>query len=197
MICKKEKKEIRKAYFSGKLKELLNEIQEDEQIKEKELLKLKEYLEELKKEDKDNVQKLGVFNDDPPSVEELMSNENVEAINKHEDETNEVINTIKTFMWTSAKMIGNGEEVTTQTLMDKAHEFTLLRGILQKDVRYKEVMFYRKLIAIMDGYEISRKEAEDRAKITQEYLDYKNSKDFFEQVEDFVINSRKSYNNYN
>ena len=57
---------------------------------------------------------------------------------------------------------------------------------LDADRVYKDQLYRKRMIDIIDTYGVSRKEAEERSKITQEYSDYKNAVPFKDNLEEII-----------
>lgn len=176
-ICGKSLDVIRKAFFSSKIPQLLDEIQAEAEWKEKDIEKLGFYLEVLKKENKEFVGSVenilgDVLTDDkkPPSVEDLrvgMSDADWrEKADKAIAYVDKTLDAMRQNVVEKKNFSNNFWFDTFQTLIS-------LESTIYKDIVFKEQKFNSRITEIIDKYNVSRKEAEDRAKLTQEYFEYK------------------------
>ena len=202
MICNIEKKEIRKAYFDGKLKKLMNTIQAGGESSKEDIEKLGKYLEELEKGDKSFTDKLlSVFNgkfindEKLPSVEELQG----EVVNLSEEwKTKQgLAEDWLNKQYDIIKRIQSGEKEPKNFWGDLSINIIMMQTTLDKIRVYFDQQYHARIIKMMDEFETTRKEAEDRAKLTPQYTEYKNSILLRDRLEQLIINTRQNENNKN
>lgn len=190
LICFTEKSKIKKAFFGGKLKELLNKIQSDNEVNEENIKELGEYLKTLKSEDEkfaDLLQKEfgGKFIEEDkklPSVEELGG-----QIAEISDEWK--LKQQKALEWIDSvgELVKAGKNIDWGDLSIK---LILMQSTLDKIRVYADQQYHARIIDIIDNCGTSRKEAEDRARLTPQYRDYKNAVLLRDRIEQLIINTR-------
>jgi len=198
-ICKKSLKEIRKAYFQKKLPKLLQDIQSEGKVEENELIELNNYLEELKKENKNFLEKtLEIFggrilNDEPkpPTTEELYSRLSEEDFKSWQENVSNAYLTINQIRAKVASLANKHQPIKNNDLYDYAIVIETLKRWIAQDCIYKEQLAQKRLTDIIDDFEVSRKEAEDRTKITKEYSDYKNAEKEYDSICETVLLYKK------
>lgn len=194
-----EKKEIRKYYFKGKIPVLLAEIQAEQKIEDpKDLEELTAYLYELEKEKDKTLKKIKedlggeILGEEeinhPPTVEELRGGVSDEEWRAKADVA---IRFIKDALDTTRQMISKRHKIPGTYWLDTAIVFISYFNYLDRDRVYKDQLYRMKMTEIIDRYEISRKEAEERAKLTKEYSDYKNALLLKERVIEFIQMCKK------
>ncbi|NCD40582.1 MAG: hypothetical protein EOL88_00670 [Bacteroidia bacterium] len=177
-ICGKTEGIIRKAYFEKRLPDLLDEIQAEDKWSEAEIEELGNYLEMLKQENKDfvsNVQKTfgGIILDrKPPSYNELM--EGLKFSEEEEDKVRRVMDYVEAELGNMRKMINDKAKIPADYWLEKSAIFLSYEPLLNGYLIYKKQLYYGKITEIIDKVGCSRLEAENRAKLTTEYRDYKN-----------------------
>jgi len=200
-ICGVEEKDIKSAFFKGKLNLLLNEMQASGGISSvDDAKKLKEYLETLKKQNDSVIEEmkngfssdLGMDDIKPPSVDELVGKEK-EDFYIWLEQKDSVLNQVRSKMSAVRNKISREKEVNVKELQDLAFDLSFYRNWISQDVVYKRQLWKQRLTRIIDDYGVSRKEAEDRSELTKEYRDYKLASNFQENIDDFIISARKGY----
>jgi hypothetical protein len=190
---------IREAYFKGKLNQLLNDIQANASVKPSELEALKTILEGYQRQNElvrsDFAKKFAPeMGEDvkPPRVDELIGEEKADFEKWHKDKE-EVLGLVRSRMSAMRNKIVKEKDIDVKELQDLAFELAFYRNWISQDVVYKRQLWKQRLTRIIDDYEVSRKEAEDRSELTPEYRDYKLAQDFKDNVDDFIISARKGY----
>lgn len=193
-ICGQTKEAIRRAYFSNSLDKLLDTIQAEESHTDGDFDALSVYLESLKDEKKKRAQQLSRFGlaapKEPPSVEELKRETDPEKIKAWRLEVEADLGRIRKIIQTFSHAADKGA-VDVGELQNSILVLAGLQHSLDQDRVYKDQLYRAKLTTIIDQYNISRKEAEERAKITQEYRDYKLALLFTENVKEFIMSAKK------
>ena len=196
MILGIKKSKIRKAYFSGKLKDILNEIQCHEELTDEKLKELEEYLKSLKTEETKFAEKLketfgGEFVEDKkmPSVEEISSggDTNIKEWKEKEQKAEIWLNS----MYENIKQIQGEKNVANNFWLDFSTNLIMVQSTLDKIRVFYDQQYRSRLIRFKEDYDISRAEAEEYAKLTSEYRDYKNSILMRDRIEQLVINARR------
>lgn len=200
-ICHVTPTKIRKAFFTGKLDELLDEIQSKDSISADEVKELEAFLDLLAAEKKEAREKLGkkykvVADDDitPPTVDELVDEvnpEKLEAWRKKVEENTKRVRDIISAVSTAARK----SAVNIEILKDLVLEIHGLQHYIDQDRVYKDQLYRERLTKIIDEYGVSRKEAEERAKLTKEYRDYKLAVLSTENVNEFIMSAKKKMGN--
>lgn len=203
-ICGIRVSAIRKAYFGKKIPQLLAEIMSNEKIEENDLKEVAYFLAQLRNEElivaeeiRKEVPSIELIDDPkPPTVKQLsaeMSQEEKEQFQKWEKEKDWALDTTKKIMRQVAKDLIQKSKIPKQQFMDYAHELVGLIGYINEDRVWKEQLYMKRLTDMIDSYGISRREAEDRSKVTNEYAEYKMSIKLLEQIEFFINNCKKEY----
>ena len=192
-----KKSKIRKAYFSKDLKSVLNEIQSSEEMTGNKMKELDEYLSSIKEEDSKYSKKLAemfggdyVENKKLPSVEELqgdVSKLSDEWASKQEQAEIWINN-----QWEKIKQSQTGEaKIASNFWLDLSTNLIILQGTLDKIRVFYDQQYRARLTLIKEDYGITRKEAEEYAKLTSEYRDYKNAILQRERIEEMIVNARR------
>ena len=199
-ICGKTLPEIRKAYFKGKLNQLIAEMQSEGTLKDVNGAKalkvflgtLKEEGEKVRKEMSDGfADEMGMEDDiQPPSVDDLAGKD--VNFDKWLTEKEDVLTQVRAKMVTMRKGLASSNFDIKQ-LQDLAFELSFWRNWIVQDTVYKRQLWKKKLTRLIDDFKISRKEAEDRSELTPEYRDYVLASEFQRIVEDLIISARKGY----
>lgn len=197
-ICGQTKEAIRRAYFSNSLDKLLDIIQAEENHTDSDFEALSAYLESLEGEKKKRAEQLSRFGlasqKEPPTVQELKRETDPQKIKRWRVEVEADLarakKIIQTFSHAADKSAVDVGELQNSILVVAG-----LQSSIDQDRVYKDQLYRAKLTTIIDKYNVSRKEAEERAKITQEYRDYKLAVLFTENVKDFIMSAKKRIGN--
>ena len=198
-ICGKTEKEIRNAYFSKRVSELLADIQKDGKISTMDLEELLKFLADLRKEEKELIaditkevgfENLGLSDElKPPSIDDLtkkLSEEEQVKFDNWRIEVDLAKQTVSKIIKEATEKAFNGKEVEREKWLDWGLTIANLSRHLDADRVYKDQLYRKRMIDIIDTYGVSRKEAEERSKITQEYSDYKNAVLFKDNLEEII-----------
>lgn len=205
-ICGVPIEDVRKAYFKGKIPKLLTDIQAGGEYDVADFLKLQEYLQELKDQDVKLSESFAGFlprvdeEEADPLLDELsketLSEAEVASLDKDKD------NRENARMWASKILKGlfvryhdqNKSNPSEDELMDIAFELLGLQYHISQDEIYKERLFRRK-ITEYERQGKQRKTAEEYAKVTREYRDWRAIQKLEEQVQEFINLAKKRYKN--
>ena len=198
-ICGKTEKEIRNAYFTKRVSELLADIQKDGKISTMDLEELLKFLADLRKEEKELIavitkevgfESLGLSDElKPPSIDDLTKKLSAEEQVKFDNwriEVDLAKQTVSKIIKEATEKAFNGKEVEREKWLDWGLTIANLSRHLDADRVYKDQLYRKRMIDIIDTYGVSRKEAEERSKITQEYSDYKNAVLFKDNLEEII-----------
>jgi len=198
LICGKKEADIRKIYFSKKLPNFLTEIQGNGKITEKELKELVGLLGRFRSEEKETISKiakevgveaLGITEVAPPTIEELTTEMSEEEKTKFETwkaEVDKANETVKSIIREATQTAFAGKTVDREKWLDWGLTIANLSRYIDADRVYKDQLYRKRMIDIIDRYGVSRKEAEERSKITKEYADYKNAILFKDNLEEII-----------
>ncbi len=198
-ICGCTLAEIKKAYFKGKLSQLINDLQAEGKLSNvAEAKALKVYLGTLKTQNEEVVKEIargfesefGIAEIKPPSVDELVGKD--ETLEKWIKDKEEVLSDVRAKMKVMRSRLSD-KDFDIKELQDLAFELSFWRNWIVQDAVYRRQLWKQKLTRLIDDYEISRREAEDRSELTKEYRDYKLAEEFQKIVEDLIISARKGY----
>ena len=189
-ICGMTESEIRKDYFAGKLKDLICKIQAKQKYDEKDIGEFGLFLEYLRTEEIDFTMELGktykgkIADDNkPPTVEELNEGISDKGWREKADQATEYIDKSLTGL---RHLIAEKKNLPGTFWLDKATTFLTYLEVIDKDRIFKDQLYRARMTNIIDKYGVSRKEAEERAKLTKEYSDYKNSILLRERIDEFI-----------
>lgn len=197
----KQKKEIRKAYFSGKLNLLLDKYAAED-MEEKTIKQVEKFLEGLKKERQLLHKRVSTFE---LAKKEIVALPDVNELMKLSDGKKQAIETwevAREAEYAKAQAIfiqAKNRGVTANTDQYLEWGFELLEHQYNLDLYriWKDQLYRAKIISFVDSYGCSRAEAEDRAKITPEYMAYKKAILFRGLVEEAVMLCKKKYGAFN
>ena len=198
LICGKTEQEIRKAFFKNKLGEFMAEIQIDKSIDSKELNKLNNYLLVIREENKDIVNEavklfggkvVGVESENkPPTVSELKAGVSDKEWREKADIAIEYVSKTMTSI---RKMVAEKKNIRQDFWLDTATVILSYEELIDKDRVFKDQIYRAKMTEILDEHQVSRKEAEERTRITQEYSDYKNAILLRNRIDEFINLAKK------
>lgn len=184
---------LRKAYFSGQLPDYLDKLlangatEEDIKALEPELEKLQEERERVRQ----RVTTYEIKEDLAlPGVDKLMtlSDAQKSALERWEEERRVDYQKAQQ-LFAQAK---NGDTVGNKDFyLDLGFELVQIHYNMDHYQIWKEQLYHAMIIKIMDGYGCSRREAEDRSKLTHEYREYKKAKRMSERIDDIVLLCKK------
>lgn len=190
-------KKLKKAYFEGKLTQFLDEMMASGEDLNKE--EIEAHLTKFQEEREKNIKEFKRYIDQEstPTVDVLFDKDSDPAKRdewiKNRDYA--IARATKILMDT-ARAIATKSDIDVQKFSDYAHELTGLTYFLDQDVVFKKRTWKIRQMEIMEDYRCSRKEAEDHSMITNEYVDYKNAYNLREEIENFIVNSRKEVSRY-
>lgn len=190
-------KKLKKAYFDGKLTQFLDEMMASGEDLNKE--EIEAHLTKFQEEREKNIKEFKRYIDQEsaPTVDVLFDKDSDPAKRdewiKNRDYA--IARATKILMDT-ARAIATKSDIDVQKFSDYAHELTGLTYFLDQDVVFKKRTWKIRQMEIMEDYRCSRKEAEDHSMITNEYVDYKNAYNLREEIENFIVNSRKEVSRY-
>lgn len=201
-ICGRTHQEIRQAYFKHNLPKLLNEIQADQNWPKEEIESLGLYLESLRLEETKTIEDVAVFfkgkvleeEPKPPTVTELVGiaspddQAKLEAWQASVNTAKAQITKIRTLANTA---VIQKKPISKDEWLDWALQIETLKRWLMEEAVWKEQLYRRELTRIKDSYGISRAEAEERAKITEQYRDYRNAQNEVDSLTEIVLLCKK------
>ena len=200
-ICGLEEKEIRKYYFQKKVPAMLSKIQESADIEPEELKKLEEFLAKLQDSEKTVADRvievfggkiLGIEEGEKvPTTEALyndMTNEDKLAWQENVDKAKKQISIVRSKM---AEISNNHKQIKQDEWADAAIIIESLKRWVAQEYIYFEQLFKKKICDIIDDFECSRAEAQNRAEVSKEYSDYKNSLKEYESLSELVLLYKK------
>ena len=207
-ICGVKVSDIRKAYFSKKIPQLLAEILAKGEADQSEIAALIDRLQgyrdeelEIAKALSEKIPSIQITDDPkPPTVKQLtaeMSQDQKAEFEQWQKEKDWAVGKTRQIMRDVAKALIQKINIPKQEFMNYAHELVGLMGYLNEDKVWKEQLYMKRLTDMIDSYGISRREAEDRSKVTQEYSEFKNANNILAQVDQFIMNCKKEYSGEN
>jgi hypothetical protein len=193
------KKQIREAYFKRKVPALLAKVQEQENITEEDLEKLKNYLSTLRKTEG------GLLDTIKEYLPEYEEDETLKEVSTQEirkpDDMDAVLKSMnlaeKTLKKTANSYIRNDlDNPTNDELLDTAFVLVgLLSYIDEGRLYYKQL--YKKKITEFEVSGKQRKTAEEYAMVTSEYRNYKKLLDLKMRADEFINLAKKKYSTLN
>lgn len=189
-ILNKTLEEWRKAYYSGELDTLLASVASNSAPSAEELAELDKYLQTLQNEHIGLSSAFGKYarKEVLPSVEDLMSIDPAkdEARKKWEIEMQAAYLDAKDIIAAANKAAKAGGAPVDKWLEWGLQLATLQCSLDQYRV-WKDQIYHARLVDIMDSFDCTRAVAEERAKLTPEYRDYKNAVLFREMIEETIM----------
>lgn len=198
-ICGQTYEAIRRAYFGNNIEKLLDTIQAEESYGDGDFSALTAFLESLESEKKERSKQLSRFGvaaeKQPPTVDELKRKDvDPEKIKEWRLSVDADIVKVKKII----QMFSHSADKGSLNVNELQNAILVLAGLqhsIDEDRVYKDQLYRMRLTTIIDEYGVSRKEAEERAKITQEYTDYKLAVLFTENVHEFIMSAKKKIGN--
>lgn len=200
-ICGLEEKEIRKFYFQKKVPAMLSKIQESGNIETDELKKLEEFLTQLRDSEKTVADRvievfggkiLGIEEGEKvPTTEVLyndMTEEDKRTWQENVDKAKKQISIVRSKM---AEISNTHKQIKQDEWADAAIIIESLKRWVAQEYIYFEQLFKKKICDIIDDFECSRAEAQNRAEVSKEYSDYKNSLKEYESLSELVLLYKK------
>lgn len=192
-ICGIDLTEIRRSYFGGKLKDLFSKVQSETVWSETDVQELGNELERLRGEESKFVGNIrtgfsgaleGLDGENkPPTVDDLMEGVSDkdwrEKADKAMSYVNDTLNKVR-------EGIVNKTRFDPAFWLDQAQVFLSLLEILDRDRVFRDQLYRAKMTRIIDEFGVSRKEAEERAKLTPEYAEYKNATLLRERIDETI-----------
>jgi len=200
LIAGKSEKEIREAYFKKKLPQLLTEISTEGEPEKAELEKLATFLDGLQKEEK---QTLDTIKETAPNVSlgtEALKVPTIETARTPEEEARfkeffvqaeSSVAYARTLMFSVYQKIHSKVKFDKDFFVDTALEIAGLLHYIDGYRVYKDQLYRQELTRIIRDAGCSRKEAEEWAKISNQYAEYKRAVLFKEQIEEFIMLCKK------
>ncbi len=190
-ICGMTEARVREAYFDGKLPVLFASIMSGARPSDADIKKLGATLESFRQEEVAFAEKLredykGAIpgaEPKPPSVGELYAGTSDKEWRENADKAMAYIDNILDEI---RHRVAKKEKFEAHFWLDKAAIVLSYKGLLDRDRVYKDQLYRARMTEIIDTYSISRKEAEERARITPEYAEYKNATLLDERIIEFV-----------
>lgn len=168
---------IRKAYFSGKLNKLLDDISAEGLEDQNDLIILENLLPELEKEKKANEEKSAKYYGEvePPSANELCKIDG-EALKAWLEATKEEIKAVNKLIKIISVKLNSGKEfISRDQWLSYGFELLSNLNLLDNYVIVMEQLYRKKITIFIDEFGMSRAESEERARLTDEYREYKRS----------------------
>jgi len=182
-ICGQPLSKIREAYHQKKLQPMLEKMLASGLVTDETTAELTEFLQSEQEIGEGLVNNLiAVFGgkiineaDAPPSAEELMAG--IEWTQDEEEKAMSVVNYIETELNNLRHNIHNQDKnkkpIPPSYWLDTSTKFLSYELLLSRYYVYKSQLFNAEITKIIDKKGCSRLEAENRAKLTKEYADYK------------------------
>lgn len=199
-LSEKDRENIRKHYYQGKVSEYMDKRCAKGEITEEEAKSIFSYLEELEKERK-KLQSISKKFDligqvDLPSVQEIMSIDGGKhkKILEWEEEMKKKYTEVQK-MFQEIKKVDNSSNV--DKYLDWGFELTRQQYFLDNYRVWKDQLYRAKIVEFIDLYKCSRAEAEERAKLSEEYRDYKKAVLHRDLVEEVIMLCKKKHSKFN
>jgi hypothetical protein len=199
LICGIEKSKIRTAYFTNKMAKILADVQAKEEISENDLDELKNFLYSLRDKEKKTMED---FKDVVPEFSNRIVLDGLSKSKENEESSEEKnrrlnsLNRINNIMLQIAESYRTGNNVPNQQdLMEKAFELNGLSYYLDEECLFWEQR-YKKKIVKFESMGRQRKTAEEYAKTTVEYKNYKRLANIRARVKSAIMAGMKFYKSF-
>ena len=199
------KKEARKAYFDSKIPAFLNRIQTEDEISEEILEKIKGYFSEFRAEEGKNIQKLNEFLPEgaveatAPKVSDLfrpLTEEEQAKMGRWLSDVDDNMRECIKLAREQKERISKGQHIDSKKLLDLGLFFITNEFSFNQVLAYRERLYKVKIAEIIDNYNISRREAQDRAEITQEYFEFNVMRRNLETLKELELYAKKYNQNF-
>lgn len=178
-ICGQPLSKIREAYHLKKLPSLLEKMLATGLITDETTAELTAFLQDEQGIGEGIVNDLiAVFGgkiinreDTPPTVIELMAG--IVWTQEEEESAMSVVNYIETELNNLRQNIANKKPIPPTYWLDTSIKFLSYELLLSRYYVYKNQLYHARITNIIDEVQCSRLEAENRAKLTKEYADFK------------------------
>lgn len=200
LIGKITKKDARKAYFDKKLPQFLNRVQAEEKITSERLGLLTEWLEEFKAEEQAIIYEVKEYvpdlDEEPtaPKADDLfkpLTEEEQLKMNRWLSDVDENMRECIKLAREQKDRISKGQHIDSKRLLDLGLFFITNEFSFNQVLAYRERLYKTKIASIIDNYNISRREAQDRAEITKEYFEYNVMKRNLETLKELEMYAKK------
>lgn len=175
-----EIEKLRSAYFKGKLNAYLDELSADNNISQSDLATITGLLESFSTEKKKNelITAKAYSQKEPPSTDELL---NITAEKKEKTEkwittAREEMKQVGAIIKAIHERLKNNQNIKKDEWLNYGFEILSLLSLIDNFTIVTEQLYRKRLTDLIDEYGISRAEAEERAKLTEVYQDYKKAK---------------------
>ena len=191
-----KKSDARKAYYSNKVDKFLARMLE-KKSDIKELAKVKDWFQEFQDEEAKTLVEFKDYlpkSDKAPTSAELFAEVTPEIREKTDLWLAETEKTLKNCIELAREQrikIQKGELVNSEKILNLGLSFFLDKLWFNDLLSYREILYTKKIIELIDDYKISRREAQDRAEITTEYFEYVKVKRKLETLEEIAIYAKK------
>lgn len=200
-IATKSSEEIRKAFFSKKVDKLIDDMLSEGQLTTQQIVDLHAYLDSLEGErqlHRKAIDKHQYGTLDEIRVHKLvnMSLEEKKELKDWLDSKKKIMNEIIAIMNGVHVAITDDKKIITQDdwFEIAAKIVSLMQAVDEYEIQ-NERLYNAKLIGMIDDLHCSRAEAENRAKLTEYYKEFKRAKRLKENILIFEMMCKKKYSN--
>lgn len=195
LICGKTHEEIRKAFFTGKINKLLDEVSAERPLTDEDLKQMTEHLEILQVEKRVSAKLADRFESGiaPPSADNLFSptEEEKKEMENFLATCKSTMKTIREIIEETRKSIERGDRKKRNDWLDLGLAVvSLMFSVDQYEIVHERLYKYE-LTKIIDNFKVSRLEAEERAKLTPAYRQYREAQRLKEQIIEFELLAKK------
>ena len=194
------KADARKAYYNKHLADFLAMVQSLEEISVERLNVLKSWFSEFKKEEEEIIDDLKNFlpevleGGDAPLVKDLFKPLTADEQKQMNEWLSCIDNNMKECVSLAREQkdrISVGKHIDSKKLLDLGLFFLTNEFSFNQVFAYRERLYKSKIAEIIDNYNISRREAQDRAEITKEYFEYNIMKRHLETLKELIMYAKK------
>ncbi len=201
-ICGLTEEQIRKYFFAKKIEEMIATILKESKPEESELERLMKFLEQLEIEQKELSNKLSnVISAGKPkeiNLAELVKKRDPDEFKKWQEDVKKAHAYVNQVMKIVAENTFSKIPIPQTTYIDYGMQIAGLMKLLDEDRVYKDQAYRTRLTEIKDQHGYTRAEAEEYAKLTPEYTEYKLAVLMKSNLEEFInlCKKRSAENNY-
>lgn len=188
--------EARKYFFKGKILDFVDKLQSEQDIPEESWIELYAYLETLEKEKLEKTKQFKKFSDASeklPDCDTLLrlTDEKKQELDEWLVGAKKTIDFVQSTINATNDLIRQHKSMTRDQWLDLGMSIITLMTAVDNYEIINEQLYRANLTNIIDTYGTTRKEAEERAKLTPEYREYKKSRRLKENMERYEMMCKK------
>ena len=193
--------DLRRAYFDKKLPEFLAQVQAIDTINVEVMEEIKTWLAKFRLEDENIINEMQSIvpniikrEDGVPNADELfrpLTGEEQINLKRWFDKIDVDMKQCVALAKEQKERIAKGQRVDVRNFLDIGLFYTTSELDFNRCLIYRERLYKKKIIEIIDDFGTTRREAQDRAEITKEYFEFKVMQKNLETLRELSLMAKK------